>query len=315
MKVFDSLLAFYVNQLDNLDQRLYAQLYSVSWGRDIKLRTGLTMSDESTSFMRTVISAIGTNSATGKPWIGPKTTTLPGVSIDGDRIVAPIRLLGREISYNSVELMRSQRLGAPIDQQKFAAFNTMYQMDTDEMAYIGDTVVGAKGLVNSSLVGVAGVTADGTGNSPLWSTKTADQILRDVNDMLAAAWLASGYAVCPDKLLLPPTKFAYIVGQKVSTAGNMSILEYIKQNSLCLSTNGRPLDVQPCKWLTNRGVGGAIDRMVAYSNQEEFVRFPMVPVQRETPYYLGINFNAPYLWAYGEVEMPRPETLLYRDGI
>lgn len=314
-KVFDSTLAYFINQLDNLDKRLYEPLYSVSWGRDIKLRTGITMANESTSFIRSAVAAIGSNAAAGKPWINPNTTTLPGISINGERIVTPLRLLGREISYTSVELERSQLLGQPIDQAKFAAFNIGYQMDTDEMVYIGDTGTGSTGLLNSALVGVAGVTADGAGSSPLWSTKTPDQILRDVNDMIQAAWAASGFAVCPDKLLLPPAKFAYIVSQKVSTAGNVSILKFLQDNSISLSVNGRALDIQPVKWLVNRGVGGAIDRMVCYTNQEDRVRFPMVPVRREAPYYLGIKFNATYIWAFGEVEFPYPETVLYRDGI
>ncbi|MHC3068675.1 DUF2184 domain-containing protein [Klebsiella pneumoniae] len=313
MKTFDSTLAYYVNQLDNLDKKLYEPLFSVTWGRDIKLRTGITMANESTSFIRSTIGAVGTQNATGKPWISPNTTTLPGVSINGERVTLPLRLLGQEVSYSSVELERSQLLGQPIDAQKFNALNTIYQMATDEMIYVGDTAVGAEGLVNSTLV-TSGSVPNGTGGSPLWINKTPDEILKDVNDMITAAWQASGFAVCPDKLLLPPAQFAYISSQKISTAGNVSILTFLEDNSISLRVNGRKLDIQPLKWLTGRGTGGA-DRMVAYTNDEERVRFPMVPIRRETPYYLGIKFNAPYIWAFGEVEFVYPETAVYRDGI
>ena len=313
MKTFDSTLAYYVNQLDNLDKKLYEPLFSVTWGRDIKLRTGITMANESASFIRSTIGAVGTQNATGKPWISPNTTTLPGVSINGERVTLPLRLLGQEVSYSSVELERSQLLGQPIDAQKFNALNTIYQMATDEMIYVGDTAVGAEGLVNSTLV-TSGSVPNGTGGSPLWINKTPDEILKDVNDMITAAWQASGFAVCPDKLLLPPAQFAYISSQKISTAGNVSILTFLEDNSISLRVNGRKLDIQPLKWLTGRGTGGA-DRMVAYTNDEERVRFPMVPIRRETPYYLGIKFNAPYIWAFGEVEFVYPETAVYRDGI
>lgn len=313
-KTFDSTLAYFVNQLDNLDKKLYEPLYSVTWGRDIKLRTGITMANESTSFIRSNIGAIGTQSASGKPWISPNTTTLPGVSINGERVTLPLRLLGQEVSYTSVELERSQLIGQQIDAQKFNALNVLYQMNTDEMVYIGDSAVGAEGLLNSTLVTAASVTADGTGNSTLWSAKTPDQILRDVNDMITAAWQASGFSVCPDKLLLPPTQYAYIASQKISTAGNVSILTFLEDNSISLRVNGRKLEIQPVKWLTGRGTAGA-NRMVCYTNEEDRVRFPMVPIRRETPYYLGIKFNAPYIWAFGEVEFVYPETVIYRDGI
>ena len=312
-KTFDSTLAYFVNQLDNLDRKLYEPLYNVTWGRDINLRTGITMANESTSFIRSNIGGIGTQNAQGKPWISPNTTTLPGVSVNGERVVLPLRLLGQEISYTSVELERSQLVGQPIDTQKFDAMNIMYQMNTDEMVYVGDTDVGAKGLLNSNLV-TSGAVANGAAGTPAWATKTPDEILKDVNDMVTAAWQASGFAVCPDKVLLPPAQFAYISSQKVSNAGNVSILQFLEDNSIALRVNGRKLEIQPVKWLTGRGASGA-DRMVAYTNQEDKVRFPMVPVRRETPYYLGIKFNAPYIWAFGEVEFLYPETVIYRDGI
>lgn len=318
-KTKDSALAFYVNQLENLDKRLYMPLTSVSWGRDIKLRPGITMSDESTSFIQSAFAAGGTlsnsNGANGgnMPWVSPETTAIPGVSIDGQKTVLPLRLLAREISFTSVELDRSQRLGTPIDAQKTDALNILYQMNTDQMVYIGSTDVGAEGLTNSSLVTVGNVAA-GVSGSTLWAQKTPDEILADVNTLIESAWQAAAFAVCPGKLLLPPTQFSFIASQKVSSAGNVSILKFLEENSISLKINGKALDIQPVKWLAGRGVGST-DRMVAYTNEESRVRFPMVPIRRETAYYQGIRFIAPYLWAFGEMEFPYPETVQYADGI
>jgi len=312
-RFLDSTLAFFVNQLNNLDPRLYEPLYAVTWGRDIKLRPGITLANESTSFLRSTIGGVGGQSATGKPWLAIDGNTLAGVSIDGEQITTPLRPLGREVSYTSIEMERSQLLNQPIDAAKFDALNVLYQMSTDEMVYVGDLDVGATGLINSLLVTAASV-ALGGGGQTFWSTKTPDEILADVNEMITAAWLASGYAICPNKLLLPPTQYGYIASQKVSDAGNVSILKYLEDNSISLRVNGSALDIQPLKWLSGRGAG-ATDRMMAYTNDLDRVRFPMVPIRRETPYYQGIRFSAPYIWAYGEVEIVYPETLIYRDGI
>lgn len=318
-KTKDSALAFYVNQLENLDKRLYMPLTEVSWGRDVKLRPGITMSDESTSFIQSAFAAGGTmsnsNGSNGgnMPWISAETTAIPGVSIDGQKVVLPLRLLGREISYTSVELDRSQRLGMSVDAQKMDALNILYQMNTDQIIYIGSTDVNQTGLLNNASV-TASAVVNGVSGSSLWANKTPDEILADVNTLIESTWQASAFAVCPSKLLLPPVQFGFLASQKVSSAGNVSILKFLKENSLSLQINGKELDIQPVKWLTGRGVNGE-DRMLAYTNEENRVRYPMVPIRRETAYYQGIRFIAPYIWAFGVMEFPYPETLQYADGI
>lgn len=318
-KTKDSALSFYVNQLDNLDKRLYMPLTSVSWGRDIKLRSGITMSQESTSFIQSTFAAPGTlsqgnvNTGGNMPWVSPEATAIPGVMIDGTRLVKPLRPLAREVSFTSIELERSQLLGQPIDSMKTDALNLLYQMNTDQMVYIGAAEVGATGLLNSALV-TAGNVVNGIGGSPLWSTKTPDEILADVNTLLQSTWVASAYAVCPAELRLPPLQYSLICQMKVSSAGNVSVLKYLEENSIALKINGKALNIQPVKWLVGRGVS-VTDRMVAYTNEENRVRFPMVPIRRETAYYQGIRFAAPYLWLFGEMEFPYPECAQYADGI
>ena len=122
-----------------------------------QLRPGITMSNESTSFIRSAFAAPGTlqNTTGNFPWVSAETNAIPGVSVNGEKVVYPLRLLAREISYTSPELDRSQLTGQPIDVQKIDAMNILYQMNTDQMVYIGSSDVGATGLIND-----AGVTAN-----------------------------------------------------------------------------------------------------------------------------------------------------------
>jgi hypothetical protein len=309
-----STLSYFINQLDILDQTLNEPLYDVTWGRDINARTDVSMFNETSSYIRSSFGAIGSQTATGKPWLSQNGNSLPNISIDGERIDTPIRLLGQELVYSSIELEKSVKVGQPIDVQKYNALSIMQQMFTDEQVYIGDVPLTASGqsvtgLVNSNVVTTSPVTG-GT-----WATKSADEIIFDINELLDTTYKAAAYAVCPRKLLVPHPQFAILASQKISVeSGNLSILEYIKKNSISLAINGVELDVQPSKWLTGVGVG-ATDRMLAYTNDEQKIRFPMVPMRRETPYNLGINFHAPYVWAFGQVEFVFPETIQYRDGI
>ena len=311
MKTNDSTLAYFLNQLTAFDKRLHEPLYSVTWGRDINLRSGITMANESSTFLRSNFAAVGTTNVSGMPFITSNTTAMPGITIDGEPVTTPIRLLGYKLAWTSVELERSQLTGQPIDKAKFDAMQSMYQMGIDRMVYVGREQ--DYGLANSPLVTV-GTVATGTGGGTAWAGKTPDEILADVNTLITGAWQASGYAVCPEKLLLPPENFAYISTQKVSDAGSVSILTYLEDNSISLRTNGRKLEIVPVKWLSQRGAGNT-GRMVAYTNREDFVRFPMVPIRRETPYFQDIMFVSPYIWAMGGVEFVYPETVRYADGI
>lgn len=312
-KAMDSTLSYFVNQLDNLDPKLHQPLMNVTWGRDIQLRGNVTLANESTSFTRSKFGGNGTLSAQGKAFISSNTTALPGVTINGERIVTPLRPLAREIGFTSIELERSQLLGTPIDAQQMDGLQNLYQLETDAMVYVGDADVGAEGLVNSSLVNAALVAVGASTTTP-WSTKTPDEILKDVNDCLTASWTAAAFAVCPAELRIPPVQFGLIATMKVSDAGNISVLKYLEENSISLKINGKALNIQPLKWLVGAGAT-ATDRMMAYTNDVDKVRFPMVPIRRNTAYYKGIHFLAPYVYGFGEVEFVYPETVIYRDGI
>jgi hypothetical protein len=314
-KTRDSGLAYFVNQLENLDKRLYEPLVSISWSRDIKLRSGISMSDETTSFLQSTLAGAGTlqNTTGNMPWISPETTAIPGVSVDGKKVVQALRLLGREVSYTSVELERSSNTQQPIDVQKVNGLNLLYNMNIDQMVYIGSSDVGATGLANNANV-TSAVAAAGLSGSTAWAGKTPDEMLADVNTALTNAWAASGYAVCPDSVIIPPSNFSLISSQKVSSAGNVSVLKFLKENSIALNINGKELNINPVKWLPGLG-SGSTGRMVTYTNSEDRVRYPMVPIRRETPYYQGIRFAAPYIWMLGEMEFVYPETVYYTDGI
>lgn len=314
----DSQLAYYINQLENFDPTLHEPLVSVTWGRDINLRPGITMEFESTSFTRQSFGGAGSLANTaaagqGMPWISPETNAILGVSVNGEKLLKPLRPLAREISYTSIELNRSARTQQPIDVQKLYALNELYQMNTDQMVYIGSADVGATGLINDSDV-TATTVADGANGTKTWATKTPVEILADVDTLLNGSWQASAYAVCPSKLLLPPPQFSLIASQLISSAGNSSILKFLSENSIANKVNGRPLDIQPLKWLPGAGTDST-DRMMVYTNELNRVRFPMVPIRRETAYYSGIRFAAPYVWAYGEMEFVYPECARYADGI
>lgn len=302
----DSSLAFFVNQLNAFDSTIHEPLAAVTWHRDVKLRQGISLGNQSSSFVRAQFAHAGQQSAAGSHFInGGKNSSITAVGVDGTNVVLPIQTWVGEIRYTSLELERSQLTGVNLDDMQARALQMSYNMDLDRKVYLGDDF-GAKGLLNNAEVTKK---ADA---SKTFAASTADEILTLVNALLKDAWTASGYAVCPNVLLLPPTQYAQIVGMKADAAAGKSVLTYLQENSMSLMINGVPLEVRPVKWLAD--IGGNT-RMVAYNDSELYVRYPLAPIVRQTPYYSGITFAAPYVAGMGAVEFIYPETAIYQDVI
>lgn len=304
----DSAGVFLVGELERLDQTLHTPLASVTWGRDIDLREDVSIADEVSSFTNSSFASAGGASPNGKSWVGKDANAIQGIALDIGKTPNPLTLWAMQLGWTLPELESAQRLGRPVDQQKFSGMQLKYQMDVDEQVYIGDTGLNVTGLVNNASVSVNNAV---TGN---WASATPAQILADIQTGEETAWSNAAFAVCPSKLLLPPTSFSLLNSTIVSTAGNISVLEYVKNNSLCNSINGRPLDIQPCKWLTGRGASGK-NRMVFYTQEKNRVRFPLVPLQRTPLEYRDLRQLTTYFGRLGVVEWVYPETGNYVDGI
>lgn len=309
-QTIDSTGSFLIGELERLDQTLHMPLASVTWSRDIQLREDVSIADETSSFTNSSFAAAGGASPNGKSWIGKDVNAIAGIALDIGKTANPLTLWGMQIGWTIPELESAQKLGRPVDQQKFAGMQLKHNMDVDEQVYIGDSTLGVTGLINNASVSVSNAI---TGN---WNngTTTPAQILADVNAHLQAVWQASGYARCPDEYRLDPVRFSYLVSTLISSAGNISILEFIKNNSICNSINGKPLNIQPLKWLTGAGAAGK-NRALAYTNDQNLVRFPMVPLQRTPLEYRGIHQLTTYFGRLGVVEVVYPETIGYLDGV
>lgn len=331
-RTIDSTGAFLINELERLDPTIHDPLYSVTWSRDIDLREDVSIGDELSSFTNSTFAsaggAIGVQSNTpytnygGKAFVGKDSNAITSVALDIGKTALPLYLWGMELSWTIPELDSAQRVGRPVDQQKFAAMKVKYQMDIDEMVYIGDSALGQTGIINNGSVYTTNATADGNSHTT-WAQKISDdttgnvaatQIANDINTLIQNVWANSGYSICPGELRLPPAQFSLLVSYRVSSAGNVSLLEYLKLNTLSNSVNGRPLNIQPLKWLKGAGASSA-DRMIAYTKDKSRVRYPLVPLQRTPLEYRSLFQITTYYGRLGCVETVYPETLGYEDGI
>jgi hypothetical protein len=310
----DSTAAFYVNQLERLDQEVNEPLIDITWGRDIKVREDVTIGDEEASWTNSTFASTGGFRPGGKSWAGRNTTQIQRVQLDIGKIVQPLTPWAEELAYSQFELASAQQLNRPIDRQYYDALRTKHEMDIDEMVYTCDLDLGYTGVINNTTVTATNAAADGTGNSTLWINKTPQQILGDINTLLASIWAASGWAIVPEELRLPPAQFGYLVTTLVSQAGNVSIANYVMENSLSYVRNKKPLNIQAVKWLTGAGASGT-DRAFAYTNDKKRLDFPMTDLQRTPVEYRSLHQIVTYYGRLGVVEVKYPNTIGYLDGI
>lgn len=318
-RTVDSAGAFLVGELERLDPQLHMPLAAVFWSRDIDLREDVTIADEASSFTNSTFAAAGGIVPGGISWAGKDVNAITGISVDINKTAQPLPIWAMELKYSIPELESAIKVGRPIDQQKFEGLNLKHQMDIDQLVYVGDSTMGSVGMFNNTSI-TATTAAAGNQGGTTWAGKTPQEILTDVNTILQNTWAASGYAVIPDRLLIPPVQYGVLTSRVVSDAGNMSILKFLEENNLAVQRGG-DFKILPVKWAIGMGTGGTpqtlgtVDRAMAYSRDQQRIRYPMTPLQKTPLQYLGLWYLTYYYCRLGAVEFVYPSTMAYLDGI
>lgn len=306
-QTIDNSGAFLIGQLERFDPVLNMPLLAYTWSRDVDLREDVSIADEMSSFSNSSFAAPSSVGTDGESWISNSTNVIAGVDLDIQKTTLPLTPWSRQLSWTVFELASALQMGRPIDSQKLEAMNQTYQLNVDRQVYVGSTILGVKGLFNQA--NVKTIPAAKT-----WASSTAMEIAKSINDGLTTAWKQTGRAVVPDSLRLPPDQYAMLSSLIVSDAGNRSLLDYLSENTIAYKQNGKPLDIQPVKWL-EAGAMQNVNRMVFYTKDRKYVQFPLVPLQRTPMEYRDLRQLVTYYSKVGVVELRYSDTMLYVDGI
>lgn len=305
---------YLVNQLERLDRTINLPLAEFTWPRDIDQRNDIELSDEILSHIRAEFHAMGQGKGQGKSWFSDKATVVPEVSVTEKKIPQPVHLWAEGMTHSIFELDRAARLGRNLDDMKTQAINFKWNMDINEMMYLGDVDTGAKGLANHGDVKVLPLTNTWASLITADPTTAPDKILAQVNAILDASWLAANRTRVASRMLLPPSPYALLVGTRMKDGNDKSILNYIKENCLSTATNNRQIEIYPCKELAGAGAGDT-NRMVVYTKDPRYLRFPLTMLRRTSPQQIHqLHFSTVFYCAVSAVEMIYPETVLYADG-
>lgn len=313
IRTIDSGMAFLEAELEKMDTKIREPLTSVTWDRDIVAKTGGGWV-EYTSMTNVDYASVGGNS---NGIIGGQTNAIPVMQADIGKDMFKVFTFGHVLKVPFVDQAKLQKIGRSLEDLLDKGIKLNYQKSLDQNVYEGYSNLGSEGIMNNSKIASASA-SNGAAGTKTWKTKTADEILADVNEAITTVWQNCEYAMdgMPNHILIPPQQYAYIVNQKVSEAGNISILNYLLENNIAVN-QGQDIQIYPSRWCIGAGAGQT-DRMLVYVNDEDKLYFDItVPLQRvmTQPSVSDMAYLTAYAAQHGEVKFAYHETALYVDGI
>lgn len=306
-------MAFLEGELEKRDPKIREPLTSVTWPRDIVAETGGGWVD----FTSTMNVDYATSGANDGSLVGGATDVITTVQANVNKDIFRVFTWAQAMKIPFVDSQKFQTIGRSIDSILDKGIRLNYNKSIDQLVYQGFKNVGITGLVNDDNV-VSSLAPNGASGDTLWSSKTVDEILWDINKALVEAWAASEYdeSAIANHILLPPAKYAYIQSTRIGTSGDESILSYILKNNLA-ANQGKSLTIVPCRWCTGAGTGGK-DRMVVYVNDKDFLYFDLpVPLTRAMTQPVALQFAYITIYAaqMGQIKWMYYQPARYVDGI
>lgn len=227
-----------------------------------------------------------------------------------------IEMAGIGYGYTIEELGQAMMIpGMNLSTDRAAAAVRSYEEFMDNLTLRGDASKNYDGLIDYTGVTAVTAPATGSGTSPLWINKTADQILKDINDALTGIYVLSLQVEMADTILLSVQDYTRIATQRLGDT-TMTVLQFVMQHNVYTAMTGQQLTIRAVRGLETAGAGGT-GRMVAYRRAMDVLKLhlPMphkfLPVWQTGP----IQFDVPGIFRTGGLEIRRPGAVRYVDGI
>jgi len=246
------------------------------------------------------------------------------VSADGDDIPfvdfkldsgnSRVFMAGIGYRYNLQELAHAQAYGIRLESDRADAARRKYELFVDNVAFLGRPKLGMTGLLNATSV-TALTAANGASGTAIWTTKTADEILADVNAVLSVIFTASNGIEQANTVLLDQDRYALIATKRLDATMTTTVLEHIQRANIYTQRTGLPLTIRAVFGLETAGAGGT-HRLAAYRRSPDVVKIHIpMPLRWLQAEQRLLRFEVPGIFRLGSVEIRRPGAVRYLDGI
>ena len=226
----------------------------------------------------------------------------------GEEFTSPVKTIASSYGYNVDELAAARLAMKPLKQLKANSTKRAAMIEENRIAFFGDSENKLVGLFNNSNVTEVTVAADGTGNSKAFSTKTADNMVRDITNLPTQIRELTNGVEYADTLLLPLSQWNLLANKRLPDT-QISVRKWIMQENP---------DLKQIKWVSELKTAGAgnTTRMFAYRYDPDCLQMVIASEFRQLPVQeLNLEYRVPCHMRIGGVLLYYPLSCAYSDGI
>ena len=241
--------------------------------------------------------------------IGDYAKDFPRVDVYGEEKSVKVKGIGDSYGYSIKEIRSSQRAGKNLDQRRAITARRAHDEQANKMALKSSAVDGTNGLLDYPGITEVTLQNDGTGSTKNWANKTADQIVRDITDMVNSVMEPTSAREIPDTLLLPIAQYNDLATRRIGEEATKTLLKYILETS--------PY-IKKIDWLSElKGMGaGGSDRALIGRFDEEHITLEIPqPFEQFEAQQEGMEFTIPCHSECAGTIIYYPLAFAYADGI
>lgn len=281
-----------------------SQTYDIVYP-DLKARTLIPVSNEADPGAETIVYRQWDEFGMAKI-IANYADDLPLVDALAEEFVQRVHGLGSAYQYSVLDLRRSAKSGARLDQRRARAARTAIENAIEAIACTGSVKSGLYGIANNPNVPLI---APITGS---WASATGEQIIADLNKLVSSIVILNKDTFAPDTLLLDVVNYNLIAAKRISTTGDTAttVLKAFLESSPYIKT------VVPWVRLGTANAAGTGARVIAYKKDPEVLSLE-IPQEFEQlpPQPKNLSYHVPCHARTGGVIVYYPIAIAYMDGI
>lgn len=306
-------LNFVHSQMTKIETKVYEEKYP-----ELQYK-GLVPLDYSANDWAETVTYFSSKQTGQAEFIGQDSTDFPFVDMDLEKFQTGVSMAGIGYSFNLQEIMQARMLGHDLEGRSASRARHSAEEFIDKSILTGNATKGYNGLINypgiTTVAAPAGAAGAGGGfTATQWARKTVDELMLDINNLMAGIWIDSQAVAMADTLLLPPQALVQIFHKRIPNT-DKTLLGYLKENNAYTMKTGKPLKIREVRGLETAGAGNT-QRLVAYNRSDSVLKahIPMRFKFLERQVHI-MRYMKPGIFRFGGLDIREPMNVRYLDGI